>query len=143
MVYQVSVFLENKIGHLKHITSILHQNKINIRTMNLTHSAHGWGILNMIVDHPRQAFETLNDGKISVALREIIALKMEDHPGGLDKLLGKVEEAGINFTNAYGRILNEGNDAFLVIDAVDYKEATQLLMDVGLQPLDESVVYGI
>lgn len=45
MAYEVSVFLENKLGHLKQVTSVLKEKGINIRTMNLAHTANSWGYL--------------------------------------------------------------------------------------------------
>lgn len=142
MAYQVSIFLENKIGHLKHITSVLAENEINIRTMNLIHTANNWGVLSLIVDLPDKAYQILNDQNISVALRDVIALEMEDHPGGLNILLDKVETAGVNFTNAYTRILREGDVAFLILDTADTAQARELLHNVGLTPLVDAIVYG-
>ena len=45
MAYQVSIFLENKIGHLERVTAVLKDAQINIRTMNLNHTASGWGYI--------------------------------------------------------------------------------------------------
>ena len=55
MAYQVSIFLENKIGHLERVTAVLKAAKINIHTMNLNHTANGWGILNLVVSNPELA----------------------------------------------------------------------------------------
>ena len=142
MAYQVSIFLENKIGHLRHITTLLAENQINIRTMNLTHTSNDWGVLNLIVDLPDKAYQSLNAQNVSVALREVIALEMEDHPGGMDELLEKVEKAGVNFTNAYSRILKEGDEAFLILDSADTDQTREQLKTVGLIPLDDKMVYG-
>ena len=142
MAYQVSIFLENKIGHLRHITTLLAENHINIRTMNLTHTSNDWGVLNLIVDLPDKAYQSLNAHNVSVALREVIALEMEDHPGGMDELLEKVEKAGVNFTNAYSRILKEGDEAFLILDSADTDQTRKQLKTVGLIPLENKMVYG-
>jgi hypothetical protein len=142
MAYQVSIFLENKIGHLRHITTLLAENQINIRTMNLTHTSNDWGVLNLIVDLPDKAYQSLNAQNVSVALREVIALEMEDHPGGMDELLEKVEKAGVNFTNAYSRILKEGDEAFLILDSADTDQTRKQLKTVGLIPLENKMVYG-
>ena len=52
MSYQVSVFLENKLGHLEKVTGILRETAINIRSIHLNHTAHGWGILNLVDSSP-------------------------------------------------------------------------------------------
>ena len=100
MAYQVSIFLENKIGHLERVTAVLKAAKINIRTMNLNHTASGWGILNLVVSDPEMAHQLLIDNGLSAALREIVVIEMIDQPGGLDDLLKGIVKAGVNFTNA-------------------------------------------
>jgi hypothetical protein len=142
MAYQVSVFLENKIGHLKKVTHVLNEAKINIRAMTLSHSAMGWGILNLVVSNPEKAIEWLIKSGLSATLREIVVVEMEDTPGGLDRLLEKITEAGVNFTNAYGRIVDAGKMAYLVIDVEDMQNATEKLVGAGLVLAPESKVYG-
>ncbi|HAZ02581.1 MAG TPA: hypothetical protein DCY97_10480 [Marinilabiliales bacterium] len=142
MAFQVSVFLENKIGHLERITNVLRAAGINIRAMTLSHSTQGWGILNLIVSNPQLACETLSDNKFSATLREIAVIEMEDHPGGLDDLLKKIAAAEINFTNAYGRIVSPGKTAYLAIDVEDIGNCLEKLKRAGLKLIPDNDVYG-
>ncbi len=139
MTYQVSIFLENKIGHFERITGILREACVNIRTMTLNNTASGWGILNLVVDYPERAFEALTVQGVSAALREIIILRMEDKPGGLDDILRKIAEAGINFENAYG--INRNNYAFLIIDVGNVEDARKKMQQVGVEPLTAEESY--
>ncbi len=139
MTYQVSIFLENKIGHFERITKILREASVNIRTMTLNNTASGWGILNLVVDHPERAFEALTAQGVSAALREIIILRMEDKPGGLDEILRKIAEAGINFENAYG--INRGKYAFLIVDVGNVEDACEKMKEVGVEPLTAEESY--
>jgi len=141
MAYQVSVFLENKIGHLERVTTVLKDADINILTMNLNHTPGGWGIVNLLVNKPETAFRLLSGAGVSAALRRIVVLPMEDKPGSLDGLLRKIAGAGINFTTAYGRS-GKGN-AWFVVDIEDLPEAQQLLLDAGLEILSDEVVYSL
>lgn len=142
MALQVSVFLENKIGHLERITSVLRAADINIRAMTLSHTTQGWGILNLIVNNPELAFSTLSENSFSVTLREIAVVEMQDQPGGLDDLLRKIAAAGINFTNAYGRIVSQGQIAYLVIDVEDFENSIEKLTNAGLKLVADDHVYG-
>ena len=142
MAYQVSIFLENKLGHLQQVTSVLREGGINIRSMHLNHTASGWGILNLVVSNPQESARLLNEKGISTALREIAALKMKDQPGGLDDLLKAVADAGVNFTNAYGRVVNDGEMAIFVLDVEDIPDARVKLMQAGLEILTDQMVYG-
>jgi hypothetical protein len=142
MAFQVSVFLENKIGHFERVTRVLKDIQVNIRTMTLNNTANGWGILNLLVTDPEKAYAALSEQGFSVSLREVIALRMEDRPGGLDYLLVKIAEAGISFDNAVGRITEEHKTALLVLDVPDIESAREKLHKAGIYELPDDVVYG-
>jgi len=80
---------------------------------------------------------------MSAALREIVVVNMEDKPGGLDALLKDIVKAEVNFTNAYGRVVNDGISAFFVIDVQDIPEARAKLTSVGLEIVADKLVYGL
>jgi len=143
MTYQVSIFLENKLGHLERVTAVLREAEINIRSIHLNHTANGWGILNVVVSKPELACQRLNESGMSAALREIVVLKMADKPGGLDELLKALVEAGVNFTNAYGRVVSEGGSAFFMIDVQDIPDARAKIAKVGLEIIADESVYGV
>ncbi len=142
MTCQVSVFLENKLGRLEKVTAVLREAEINIRSIHLNHTANGWGILNLVVSRPELACRKLDEAGMSAALREIVVLKMDDKPGGLDVLLKAIAAAGVNFTNAYGRIVNEGGSAFFMVDVQDIPEARSRLTGAGLEIIEDAQVYG-
>lgn len=142
MAYQVSIFLENKIGHLERVTAVLKAAEINIRTMNLNHTANGWGILNLVVSNPELAHSLLIENGLSAALREIVVIEMIDQPGGLDDLLKGIVNAGVNFTNAYGRSGYGDQNAYFVIDPEDVSYAKQKLLDAGLNIMPDESIYG-
>ena len=142
MTYQVSIFLENKLGHLERVTAVLTAAQINIRSIHLNHTANGWGILNLVVSDPGRAQRLLDEAGMTAALREIVVVQMVDKPGGLDELLKDIVKAGVNFANAYGRTVSDGDRAFFVIDIQDIPGARQRLLDVGLQVIPDEKVYG-
>lgn len=142
MAYQVSVFLENKLGHLEKVTNVLKNAGINIRNICLNHTANGWGILNLVVSYPELACNLLNQNGLSAALRKIAVLRMVDRAGGLDQLLKSIAKAGVNITNAHGMVLEEGKVAFFAIDVEDIPDAKERLEAVGLELLPDNHVYG-
>ena len=142
MAYQVSVFLENKLGHLEKVTNVLKNAGINIRNISLNHTANGWGILNLVVSYPELACNLLNQNGLSAALRKIAVLRMVDRAGGLDQLLKSIAKAGVNITNAHGMVLEEGKVAFFAIDVEDIPDAKERLEAVGLERLPDNHVYG-
>lgn len=143
MSYQISIFLENKLGRLEKVTAVLREARINIRSIHLNHTANGWGILNLVVSDPQLALRLLNENGMSAALREIVVVKMADTPGGLDDLLKGIAATGLNFTNAYGRVVNDGGSALFVIDIHDFPDARQKLEAIGLEIVADQLVYGV
>lgn len=142
MAYLVSIFLENKIGHFERITNILKDCKINIRSMTITDTANGWGILNLLVNNPEKAHKKLSEKGVSVALRKVIALEMKDETGGLDDLLMQVAKAKVNFNNASGRIIEATKTAILILDVPDFEDSIRKLEENRIQILDDNKVYG-
>ena len=142
MTFQVSVFLENKLGRLENATRILGEAQINIRSMHLNHTASGWGILNLVVSDPEFALRRLTEAGMSAALRKIAVVRMADNPGGLDELLKLIVSANVNFTSAYGLGPRGSGDAYLVIDTHDLSEAEAKFREIGLELVDDAEVYG-
>lgn len=111
--------------------------------MAINDTVNGWGILNLIVNDPQKAYKALNEKGVSVALRKVVALEMKDKSGGLDDLLMQVAEAGVNFNNAYGRIIQERKSAILLLNVENYAESIEKLQKRGVKIIDDSVVYGV
>ena len=142
MTWQVSLFLENKLGRLEKATAVLSEAGVNIRSLYLNHTASGWGILNMVVSQPELACRQLNAAGMSAALREIVVLKMSDRPGGLHDLLKTIVAAGVNFTNATGQLVNDGKNAYFMVDVQDIPDAREKLAAAGLEIIGDQQVYG-
>ncbi|MDR1859827.1 MAG: hypothetical protein LBR06_02745 [Bacteroidales bacterium] len=138
----VSIFLENKMGHFGRVTRVLRDSGINIRAISLTHTANGWGVLHLLVDNPEQAQTALKNAGLSAALRRIFVFEMEDRPGGLDELLLKIGQAGVNIINAYGQLARGDNaQAYLIADVDDYDAALPLIKAQGLNPVEDNIIY--
>lgn len=142
MAFEIAVFLENKITHFEAVTALLKKEGINIRSLTLNNMAHGWGVLNLLVDHPDQAYKILSEHRNSVAMKEVIALEMKDEAGGLDELLVKIARAGIHIESAYTRLIAESNLAILLLEVPDILEAVRRLKLHHVRILDDKIVYG-
>ncbi|KKL06174.1 hypothetical protein LCGC14_2598680, partial [marine sediment metagenome] len=81
-VEQISVFLENKSGRLADVTSVLAEAGINLRALSLADTAD-FGILRLIVNDTERAKQVLKDNGFTVGLTEVVAVEVEDKPGGM------------------------------------------------------------
>ena len=103
---------------------------------------HGWGVLNLLVDNPEEAYHILSETGNSVSMREVIALEMKDESGGLDELLIAISKAGVHIDSAYSRVIEKDKMAILIIEVQDVLEAKRRLTNNKILMLDDKVVYG-
>jgi hypothetical protein len=94
IAYQLSIFAENKPGRLAKVTRILKKGKINIRAITIS-TSDAFGVINALVDDPESARALLEEEGLTVSLKEVIAVVIEDRPGGLDSLIQLLFEKGI------------------------------------------------
>jgi len=142
IAYQLSIFAQNKPGRLAKVTGILKKGKINIRAITIA-TSDVFGVINVLVDDPEGARSILEGEGLTVSMKEVIAVVIEDRPGGLDRLVQLLLDNGINVENAYGFVLESRKKAVFVID-VDQLETTQtLLQDAGLEMLDATALSSI
>ena len=86
MVKELSVFIDNKPGRLKAVTGLLKEKKINIRALTLQ-DIKEYGILKIIVDKPDDAYLAISEKGLACALKEMLAVKVDDCPGGFDDIV--------------------------------------------------------
>ena len=133
MIKQVSVFMENKVGRLFHIAKTLGNNKINIRALSLADTSD-FGILRLIVDEPDLAITVLKAENYTVSPTNVMAIEVEDHPGGLSDLLGLFDKNEINIEYMYALPKRTGGKAVMIFrfddDSIEAK-----LNAAGIKPL--------
>jgi len=69
-IRQLSVFVENKTGHLNQILEVLARNNINIIALTLADSSD-FGLLRMLVSDPEKAAEALRAENIAIRIHEV------------------------------------------------------------------------
>ena len=93
-IKQVSVFIENQPGALSEVLDILAENDINMSALSVADTAD-FGILRLIVSNPDEAKKILREKGYIVKLTDVIAVGIEDRPGGLSKPLKLLKENDI------------------------------------------------
>lgn len=141
-IQQISVFAQNRPGKIKRITKILSQNNINIRAITIA-SGDDYGVIKLLVDHPHKAYKALKDEGLSVALNEVLAVQMEDRPGGLHHLMQSLAENNINVEDAYGFVIKSGEIAVLVINIAEIDKGKKILSSKNIKLLEEEDLYQL
>jgi len=142
MAKQLSVFLENKTGRLARVTRVLGEAGINIRALSIADTSD-FGILRIIVNNPPKAYSILKDAGFTVSETEVIAVRVQDTPGGLAAVLEQMSEANLNIEYMYAFLGTSENDALIIFKVEDIKKARAAFMEKGIQFLEEQELYQL
>jgi len=142
IAYQLSVFAENKPGRLAKVTRTLAGEKINIRAIAISTSGE-FGVINILADDPKRGLKVLEKAGLTVSLKEVIAVLIEDKPGGLDKLIQLLYDENINVENAYGFVLESWKQAVFVVDVDQLDKTQEVLKKAGFETLNADALSAI
>ncbi len=112
-IQQLSLFLENKPGHLSAICRALAEAEVNIVTLSLADTQQ-FGILRLIISDWEKGKRVLEQAGFIVNLTEVVATEVDDRPGGMAELLDAIRAADINIEYMYAFTAKRGNSAILV-----------------------------
>ena len=130
-IQQVSVFLENKVGQLSEIATVLAQGEINIRSLSLA-DTRDFGVLRLIVDQPDKAAALLRNKGAALRITEVIAVAVPDKAGALADVMNALGAKGINVKYMYAFAGRTQAGAVLIIRFDDTEKAIRLIEEEGL-----------
>ncbi len=140
LINQLSVFVQNEKGRLAEITTVLKENSIDIRALCIADTTD-FGILRLIVDNPELANKVLSSNGFTVSLTKVIAIGVEDRPGGLSEALHILNDKDISVEYMYAFIGREESKAFVIIRVEDNDAAVKVLSDNNIRILTCEDVY--
>lgn len=111
-IEQLSIFLENKTGHLAEVTEVLASASINIRALSLADTSD-FGILRLIVNNHEKAKAILKEAGFTVGLTNVVAVEVPHAPGGLNAILQMLGKKGIDVEYMYA-FLQKDDNAILI-----------------------------
>jgi len=139
---QLSVFLENKSGRLLDVTRTLAEAQVNIRALSIADTSD-FGILRMITDDNQKAKKSLKEKGFTVSSTEVIALEVEDKPGGLTRVLELLFKNDINIEYMYAFVDRRTDNAVDIIRFDDPDQAANILSENGIKMLDSKELYSM
>ena len=137
---QISIFLENKAGRLAEVTGILAGAGVNIRALALADTSD-FGVLRLIVDDNQKAESALKQGGFTVSKTDVVAVEVDDRPGGLHHILDLLQNAGINVEYMYAFVQHSGTNAVMIFRFDRPDEALKVLTADGLQVIEGRRLY--
>ena len=136
----IAVFAENQLGQMARITQALADAKVNIRWVTIATSEE-FGVIKFLVDKCDLAFKTLHAGGWTVSLVEVLAIEVEDKPGGLNAVAECLARNKINVENSSGFVSNKR--AVLLIEVDNIAQVRQVLTSQHLRLLSQEEMLSL
>lgn len=140
-VKQLSVFIENRSGRLGAACDALAAENVNILALSLADTAD-FGILRLIVSEAEAGRRALKDAGFTVVVNDVLAVEVEDRPGGLAALLGALRQRQVNVEYMYAFSSVKTGRAALVFRFEDNEAAIAALNDGGFNVMNGVDVLG-
>ncbi len=141
IIHQLSVFMENKPGHLAAPCRVLADAGINMLTLSVADTSQ-FGILRLIVRDWEKAKEILTKAGIVVKVTEVVAIEVPDKPGGLADLLTTIDKSNINVEYMYAFTERIDDKAVLIFRFEDVDLAMEALRKQGVSMVSKADVFS-
>lgn len=137
---QLSVFLENRPGSLMEPLKVLAAADINLVSISLADTEQ-FGILRLVLKDWEYAKSVLEKDGWVVNVSDVVAVDVDDQPGGLVKMLAVLAEAGINIEYMYAFALRRNVKAVLLFRFEDPDAAIEALEKADIGVIQEEELY--
>ncbi len=139
-VKQISVFLENKSGRLLDVTEGLGESGVNIRAMCVADTSD-FGVVRLIVDDPEKAHVSLKNRGFTVKETTVIAVEVDDRPGGLSEVMKPLVEQEMNIEYLYCFLEKAADKAIVILRVEEAEQAVGALKVAGFRVIPASELY--
>lgn len=140
-IKQISVFLENKKGRLDQVLGVLGDAGIDLLSVSLADTSD-FGVLRLIAKESERAKQILKEAGITSRIDEVIAVIVPDAPGSLKKVLGMLNEGGIDISYIYGLSI-DGPGAPIAIKTSNQAKAAQILDLCGVRTIMQTELEAL
>ncbi|MFA6240765.1 MAG: hypothetical protein WC655_07545 [Candidatus Hydrogenedentales bacterium] len=134
-IKQLSTFIENRPGQLLAPVKALADAGISILTLSLADTRE-YGIVHLIVHNWQRAKEVLQSKGLVANVTDVVAVEVDDKPGGLADMLGIIEQGGVNIEYMYAFTFGCDRKAVLVFRFEDPDQAIEVLRAGGVNVMD-------
>ena len=142
IVKQLSAFIENKAGRLAEIAELLAENNIDVSALSLADSTD-YGIARMIVSDPEKAAAALKASGVICKITDVLAVAMDDAPGGFAKVLHLLKKQSHEIKYMYACISRHEGKALMIFSVEDVNDAEALIAGTSAGEVDPKEIYRI
>ena len=128
-ITQLSVFVENRRGHLADTLSTLAEGRVNILSFTIAETTD-YGILRLVVDQVERAKELLVNAGYAAVEHPVVCAVLPNEPGVLATVTRLVSDSGLNIEYIY-----LGPHDSLILRTEQLERLETLLVDKGFRVL--------
>lgn len=135
MLKQLAVFVENQPGSLRKVTTMIQETQVNIYAF-VSFDNPEFSIFRMVVDRPEEVKAAITAKGCVAKVCDVIAIELEDHAGGLDRVLEAVSESNISINYTYSSFRRGDDKPVVIIHSEEIYETEDILRRKGFRLLN-------
>ena len=139
-IKQVSIFLENKPGKVYDVIKLLGSNNIDIKALSIA-DTDKYGIMRLILNKPYYALNLLKDNNYIVKMNDVIAISIDNKPGGLMTALSLLYNENIGIEYMYAFVGDNNIKASVMLKVDDPVKALELFKKGNISILTMDMVH--
>lgn len=140
-VKQLSIFVQNRSGRLSEIAGVIARAGVDIRALSIA-DTENYGILRLIVDKPDEAVGALSELGLTVKVTKVIAIEVDDRPGGFAAAIKVLGDSGVGVEYLYAFVSRSPKKARVILRVDDNLKAQKALSAGGIPVLEEKDLYS-
>ena len=140
-IKQLSLFVENRPGALSAVCQVLKKHNLSIRTLSLADTRQ-FGILRLLIKEYETAKKVLEEAGFIVKVTDVLALTVEDRPGGLADILSIIDRHNLSVEYMYAFTFGHDNKAVLVFRFNDPEFAEKELRGEPIELVDFEELFN-
>ena len=137
---QLSVFVENRPGSLVSVLKTLADAQIDLNGLSVADTTE-FGVLRLILSDPAKGEEVLQEAGFIVKATDVLAIDVNDTPGGLFQTADMLASHSLNIEYMYAFGTKKERHAMIIFKTEDNRKAADVLKDGGVHVLDTQEVY--
>lgn len=141
-IAQISVFMENKPGHLSQLIQILDDHGLRVLALSIADTSD-FGILRMLVRDADRAYQVLADQGMTASLTKVICARLSKEKGSLASLLASLHQQDINVEYMYPFLAGDKDKPILALKVENIRDAEEKLGASGLDLLSQEDIASL
>lgn len=143
-IKQISVFLENRPGTLRELTSLLGSGNIDIREISVADTQH-FGIVRLIIREAEleKTMSLLKGAGYTAKMNNVICAEIDDKPSGLANLLTIIENENLSVEYMYSFRKTSARHGLMVLRLSEKERGLAVLKAYGVRLYSQQEVDAI